>query len=307
MGKTSPWSSKKGQPTIQVVRPDGQGGFRVAYFEDSLLKVPVPQWVDSRGYQEMPSSVALPMLLRPIQNPDFRGRAYENRRRHRLLLRMTLKRLVKTLEGAVSRMGLNEAVKATREASHFPPERLRAQALEQFAQLFPKPVAPQRWHLVEEEASRRAKQNERPLEAEMKEAVKAVAPLLRFESAPTRSYEASLRQALNELVTEYFLGPDWRARLRQEHQELKPTDSYIHNGFDLEASLIRNLANQSFLVELRELLSPKEGALLDQYLSDADYRGWAKRMWGWKDGTIDNSMARIREKGRRLASRRNGM
>ncbi len=59
---------------MAVFGPDRHGGPRVSYFENDLLKVAVPEWVDPRGYQEVPSSVALPALLLRIQQPDLVSR-----------------------------------------------------------------------------------------------------------------------------------------------------------------------------------------------------------------------------------------
>lgn len=294
----------RGKPRV-AVGGGGHDGLRISYFEDELLEVPVPEWVDPCGYQEVPSSVALPALLRCIQQHDLFCRGPDSSKRRRRRLKKMLKNLASAMPEPARRHELNDAVRTARAMHNYPTEKIRATALEQFAGLYPQPVAHQRWPVVSPEVYERARENDRSVSEELVEAVKAAAPQLRPTSSPERSFEANLRQQLNDLVTTHFLGPDWRKARADSLRRTEGLEVDAEEQPDLEDALLRHIDNESFLAALRTHLSPRERELLEVRLSGVDYRTWAKNAWGVKDSTIDNTMSRVREKGRGLARGKN--
>jgi len=299
----------KGKPEVTeertVFSPDGHGGIRVNYFENELLKVPVPEWVNPLGYEEMPSSAALPMLLRSIQQPNVFSREPDTAQRRRRRFRKTLKNLARIFKDPADRQELDDAVRTARAIHNYPTEKLRETALDQFASLYPNPIASQRWHEVEAELLERAEKNGRSVSAELVEAVKAAAAQVCPTSSPERSVEANLRQELNESVTRDFLGPDWRKTKAESLDRLEGPGPSVEQQPALEEALLRNIDDTNFLTELRSRLSPSERELMDVRRSGVDYRAWAKNEWGWMDSTVDNTMSRILKKGHELARRKN--
>ncbi len=304
MAKNTKQNPPRGKPRYAISSIDSNGGLQLSYVEDELIKVPVPLWLDPRGYQEMPSWVALRTLLLPIQRENFLSRGLESTKCSRKRLRKAQKNIVRAIQGSASRDKLNEAVRAVKAIHSYPTERLRKDALDRFASLYPRPVAPQRLQLVEPAVYERAREDDRPTSAVLADAVKAAAPLLHPTSSPERSCEATLRQQLNDLVTEDFLGPGWRRTSERSLEQ--PRGQVPMNGdhLDAEDGFLDRINREKFFDKLREVLSPRERELLDVRLSGADYREWAKKEWGWKDSTVDNTMSRVRKKLEELARRK---
>lgn len=168
--------------------------------------------------------------------------------------------------------------------------------LDLLCRLFPKPVAWERWRRVGPKVNERAEQRQREEHEEIADAVAAALCLAEPTSSPDRSFEANLRQQLNERVTEDFLGTEWWRRSDPLSDGLTEPDG------DLEDRLVKGIDRERFLVELRESLSEREGQLLTAIREGIKPREWG-RAQGLADATVDVMKHRIREKGLRLARR----
>ncbi len=176
------------------------------------------------------------------------------------------------------------------------PSRSRTMVLDLLCRLFPKPVAWERWRFVEPEVHERAKERQREKHEEMADAVAAALCLAEPTSSPDRSFEANLRQQLNERATEDFLGTEWRRISDPLSDGLTEPDG------DVESRFLKGMDHERFLDKLSESVSEREGQLLA-----AIQEGIKPREWGSAQGlavrTVDAMMYRIREKGRKLARR----
>ena len=151
----------------------------------------------------------------------------------------------------------------------YPTEKLRATALDQFANLYPSPIASQRRYQVEPELLARAETSGRSAREEVFEAVKTAASFVRPTSSPERSFEANIRQQLNELVTENILDSklhklyDRKSRRRMQPTEVEAlatlAEGRSSGPHDHEDELLEKIAREEFLDELQAELESARG------------------------------------------------
>ena len=173
------------------------------------------------------------------------------------------------------------------------------------SRLFPKPVAWKRWKFVRPEVRERAIGQWRDERELMAEAVAAALCIVEPTSSPERSFEADLRQQLNEAVTGDFLGPDWRDKEKCSGDAGSLRCNVRAASTTPEDDLLLALAKEErerFLDELTLVLSKGERKLLTAIRDGVPPRDWAKGE-GLSDSTVDTMMYRIRGKARKVLSR----
>lgn len=120
------------------------------------------------------------------------------------------------------------------------PEDAKNMVLEAFEKAHPRPIAPQRWHLVlSAMLEQRGYVDMEELTTEVRTAARAAWCLVNPDSSPERSFEANLRQQINETVTEDLLGPDWRRKLTVA--EATDVGEEPHIGSDTEEAFFQRL------------------------------------------------------------------
>ena len=166
-------------------------------------------------------------------------------------------------------------------------------------QFFQRPIAAARWRFVEPVALDRAKKNGTTLRQEVAEATcQAIAliDLSEVHSSPADSFERIVSRRINDLVTEDFLGPEWRHRIGQGKRLPREVDEADGAQATTQSDEERIL-NRQYGAGLiaKAMLSPREAEVLRAVAEGYRVEEWARSV-GIKASGARTAYMRARRK-----------
>ncbi len=174
-------------------------------------------------------------------------------------------------------------------------------------EFFPHPVDARRRHAAYQAAAARARERGTTRERVIEDATTAAIALLTpsdVVSSPNRSFEQAVRQRVNELVTEDFLGPAWRHRLGTGRPG-EPREVDLAEGAPLASANAEDLGIEGQAVTAllnRAKLSPGERTVMTAVLDGWKVAEWA-RAHGMSASAARTVLMRARRKLKKTAGK----
>jgi Sigma-70, region 4 len=171
---------------------------------------------------------------------------------------------------------------------------------------FPRPVDPRRWSFVRPAALARAHEEGKLLAEVMIDATVAALALINVEdvkTSPERSFEREVRQLINDLVTEDFLGADWRHSLATARTGAPRETDWADVEDPGAAAVVDSVLAAEDLRALiaRAKLSPREQALVTAVVVEGrTVAEWAREQ-GIEASGARTAMMRARRKLKKAA------
>jgi hypothetical protein len=164
-------------------------------------------------------------------------------------------------------------------------------------EFFPKPVHPRRWPAVLRAARERAEENGRTARAEVLTSTMQALALIRpsdVVSSPRNPFDRIVARHVNKVVTEDFLGLDWRRRITRLDDRRLDSDEY---GFT-ESQALEAVYGCELLVKAKLTLT--EAAVLTAVAEGKPVEEWAKER-GIKGSGARTTLGKARRKIREVA------